>query len=434
LLISTPASTKLHYDPPPLMTVQPPPTDPVPKRFVARQPIFDQDRNVYGYELLFRSGLENFFSHPDGDLASDAVIDGFFLLGMEALTGGRRAFINCTRDVLLKGYASLLPKQRVALEILEDVTPDETVINACRALKAAGYVIALDDFDDRDALGPLVELADIIKVDFLMIKGEERRALVERFTPAGVRLLAEKVETHEDFKQAAEMGYAHIQGNFFARPEIVSGQDVPGFKLNYLRILQAILQPELNLAKMERIIKQDASLCFRLLRYLNSVLFGFREEIRSIRHALGLLGDEQVRKWASMVIASGMAQDKPSELVVSCLIRARFCEFLSTPIGLTSRSTDLFLMGLLSLMDAILDRPMASVLDSIPISPDIKDGLLGKEGGFHHVHRLVLACESADWEALVGIAAKLRLSEDKVFEGYLKSLEWSRQVFQSGSS
>jgi c-di-GMP-related signal transduction protein len=406
----------------------------VPKRFVARQPIFDQHRRVYGYELLFRSGLANFFSHPDGDLASDAVIDGFFLLGMEALTGGRRAFINCTRDVLLKGYASLLPKQRVALEILEDVTPDEDVINACRALKAAGYVIALDDFDDREALRPLVELADIIKVDFLVIRGAQRKALVERFSPVGVRLLAEKVETHDDFKQAAEMGYAHIQGNFFARPEIVSGQDIPGFKLNYLRILQAILEPELDLAQMESIIKQDASLCFRLLRYLNSILFGFREEIRSIRHALGLLGDEQVRKWASMVIATGMAQDKPSELVVSCLVRAKFCELLSEPIGLLSRSTDLFLMGMLSLMDAILDRPLASILDSIPVSPDIKAGLLGEQGVFHHTHRLVLACEGADWEALVDIAAKLRLSEENVSESYFKSLEWSRQVFQSGSS
>ena len=375
--------------------------------------------------------MANFFNHSDGDLASDAVIDGFFLLGMEALTGGLRAFINCTRDVLLKGYASLLPKQRVALEILEDVTPDEEVINVCRALKAAGYVIALDDFDDRDALRPLVELADIIKVDFLATKGQERRVLVERFTPAGVRLLAEKVETHEDFKQAAEMGYSHIQGNFFARPEIVSGQDIPGFKLNYLRILQAILQPELNLSQMEGIIKRDASLCFRLLRYLNSVLFGFSEEIRSIRHALGLLGDEQVRKWASMVIASGMAQDKPSELVVNCLIRARFCELLSAPIGLLSRSTDLFLMGLLSLMDAILDRPMSSILDSIPVSPDVKAGLLGKEGVFHHAHRLVLACEGADWEALVEIAAKLKLSEETVSGGYFKSLEWSRQVFQT---
>ncbi len=431
LSISTSADTKFECDTAPSMMVQPPPTDSVPKRFVARQPIFDQHRRVYGYELLFRSGLENFFSHPDGDLASDAVIDGFFLFGMEALTGGRRAFINCTRDVLLKGYASLLPKQRVALEILEDVTPDEEVINACRALKAAGYVIALDDFDDREVLRPLVDLADIIKVDFLAIKGEARRALVERFTPAGVRLLAEKVETHEDFKQAAEMGYAHIQGHFFARPEIVSGQDVPGFKLNYLRILQAILQPELNLAQMENIIKQDASLCFRLLRYLNSVLFGFREEIRSIRHALGLLGNEQVRKWASMVIASGMAQDKPSELVVNCLIRARFCEFLAEPIGLLSRSTDLFLMGLLSLMDAILDRPMASILDSIPVSPDIKTGLLGKEGIFHRAHTLVLACEGADWEALVEIAAKLKVSEETVSEGYFKSLEWSRQVFQT---
>ena len=166
----------------------------------------------------------------------------------------------------------------------------------------------------------------------------------------------------------------------------------------------------------------------RLLRYLNSILFGFREEIRSIRHALGLLGDEPVRKWASMVIATGMAQDKPSELVVSCLIRARFCELLSAPIGLSSRSTDLFLMGLLSLMDAILDRPMASILDSIPVSPDIKAGLLGEEGIFHHAHRLVLACEGVDWDALVDIAAKLRLSEETVSEGYFKSLEWSSQV------
>ena len=320
------------------------------------------------------------------------------------------------------------------IEILETVEPTADLIALCQSISDQGYSIALDDFVSGPKIEPLTHLAKLIKVDLRTTSRAEQERLIRTYQPRGITMLAEKVETHEDFRQAAEMGYSHIQGNFFARPEIVSGQDVPGFKLNYLRILQAILQPELNLTKLESIIKQDASLCFRLLRYLNSVLFGFKEEIRSIRHALGLLGDEQVRKWASLVIASGMGQDKPSELVVNCLIRARFCEFLSAPLGALNRSTDLFLMGLLSLMDAILDRPLASILESIPISPDIKAGLLGKEGVFHDAYRLVLACEGADWDTLVEIAAKLRLSEDNVFEGYLKSLEWSRQVFQSGSS
>ena len=358
------------------------------------------------------------------------VIDEF-LLGMETLTEGRVAFINCTREVLVRGHASVLPKGKVVLEILEDVAPDEAVMGACKALKAAGYVIALDDFDGYDEVEPLINLADIIKVDFRATTAKQQQLLVERYAPTGVRLLAEKVETRQEFLQAKEMGYTHIQGHFFARPEIITTQDIPGFKLNYLRILRAIHQPDLDLKDIEPTIRCDLSLCFKLLRYLNSALFGFREEIRSIRHALGLLGDEQFRKWASVVLTSGMAQDKAPELVVNSLVRARFCELLTERIGLNGRATDLFLMGLLSLMDAILDQPMASILESIPVATDIKAALLGKEGVLRDAYSLVLACEAGDWEPLLEIAALLKLSEEAISESYLSSVEWSKIVFRA---
>ena len=241
------------------------------KKFVARQPIFDAEQNVFAYELLFRTGMEDFFNFDDSDqAASSVIVDSFLLFGLETLTGGQKAFINCTREMLVKGYMALLPKEQVVVEILETVEPDEEIIGACLRLKRAGYLLALDDFVYEDKYEPLLELADIIKVDFQATEAAGRKSLVERMAPRGVKLLAEKVESKQEFEQAVEMGYDYFQGYFFSRPQILSGQDVPGYKLNYLRVLQAVNRPEVNLREIENVIKQDVSLTYKLLRYLNS--------------------------------------------------------------------------------------------------------------------------------------------------------------------
>ena len=400
------------------------------KKFVARQPIFDPHQKVYAYELLFRSGMDNFFDASDPDQASTSVIvDSLLLMGMEKLTGGDRAFINCTRNVLIKGYAALLPKDKVVVEILESVEPDDEVVGACLRLKRAGFMLALDDFIYEERLEPLLPLVDFVKIDFRETTEMDRRALVEKLSPRGIKMVAEKVETRSGLQQASEMGYTYFQGYFFSKPEIVVAQDIPGYKLNYLRVLQAVNQPEINLVELENIIKLEASLTYKLLRYLNSAFFGFRTEIRSIHHALALLGEEELKKWASLIAMAAMGADKPPELVVSVIVRAVFCESLAPRIGMMNRSNDLFLLGMMSLIDAVLDRPLPEILEKMPISHEVKEALLGVENRFRDVYETVIAYEAADWRSFAEKARKLNLDEETVPDLYLKSVEWAKNTF-----
>lgn len=400
------------------------------KKFVARQPIFDPHQKVYAYELLFRSGMDNFFDASDPDQASTSVIvDSLLLMGMEKLTGGDRAFINCTRNVLIKGYAALLPKDKVVVEILESVEPDDEVVGACLRLKRAGFMLALDDFIYGERLEPLLSLIDFVKIDFRETSEMDRKALVEKLSPRGIKMVAEKVETMSELHQASEMGYTYFQGYFFSKPEIIVAKDIPGYKLNYLRVLQAVNQPEINLVELENIIKLEASLTYKLLRYLNSAFFGFRTEIRSIHHALTLLGEEELKKWASLIAMAAMGADKPPELVVSVIIRAVFCESLAPRIGMMNRSNDLFLLGMMSLIDAVLDRPLPEILEKMPISHEIKEALLGGENRFRDVYETVIAYEAADWREFAEKARKLNLDEGIVPDLYLKSVEWAKNIF-----
>ncbi|MGH9454707.1 MAG: EAL and HDOD domain-containing protein, partial [Terriglobia bacterium] len=345
-------------------------------RFIARQPILDRKLRTFGYELLFRSGVENIFTFADGDQASRVVIDSIFLLGLEALTDSRQAFFNCTRDILVQDFAYLLPKDKVILEVLETVEVDDEVLRACRKLKVAGYQLALDDVTAQSVKHPLASLADFIKVDFTKTTPEERQALSRHFSQQNCRILAEKVETQDEFRSALEMGYGLCQGFFFARPQIMSRREVPAFRTNLLLILSEVNQPELNLEKVAETMQREASVCFRLLKYLNSFAFAFRGEIHSIRHGLALLGENDVRRWVSLVTASAMAEDKPAELMISSLIRARCCDLLAPSFRMGGRRTDLFLAGLFSLMDAVLDLPMASILADVPLAQDCRAALL----------------------------------------------------------
>ena len=257
----------------------------------------------------------------------------------------------------------------------------------------------------------------------------DRKALVEKLSSRGIKMVAEKVETRSELQQASEMRYTYFQGYFFSKPEIVVAQDIPGYKLNYLRVLQAVNQPEINLVELENIIKLEASLTYKLLRYLNSAFFGFRTEIRSIHHALALLGEEELKKWASLIAMAAMGADKPPELVVSVIVRAVFCESLAPRIGMMNRSNDLFLLGMMSLIDAVLDRPLPEILEKMPISHEVKKALLGVENRFRDVYETVIAYEAADWRSFAEKARKLNLDEETVPDLYLKSVEWAKNTF-----
>ena len=399
-------------------------------QFVARQTILTTDETVFGYELLFRDGVDDFFCNADVDAASRSTLNTSMLIGLDVLCDGRRAFINCTRDILLKDYITLLPSSQVVIEVLESVPADDLVVAACRRMKAAGYMIALDDFAANDPREALTDLADIIKVDMQSTSVAAAAAMVKKYGPWRCRMLAEKVETREEFLAAKKAGFLYFQGYFFRRPEILTAREIPANQVNYLRMLTAVSQHELNVRDIENLVKSEAALCYRLLRYLNSAAFGFAAEIHSVRHALSILGEREVRRWIRLVATLGAGQGKSSDLVLSALVRARFCELLSPK--LQHGDADLFLMGMLSLMDTILDIPMKKVVDDIPIDLESKTVLLGQPGRLRPFYQLMLAQESGEWKAVSDLSSQLHLSETDVADAHWQALQWAREV--SGGS
>jgi EAL and modified HD-GYP domain-containing signal transduction protein len=255
------------------------------------------------------------------------------VMGLDVLCDGRRAFVNCTRDTLIKGLVGLLPSITTVVEILERVPADPDATAACHSLKEQGYLIALDDYVADDRREPLADIADIIKVDLLLTTQDEREQLMKQFGPWRCRMLAEKVETQNQFAQARDQGFVYFQGYFFRRPEMMGTHDMPANRLNYIRMLQEVSRPELDVPGLEKLVKEEASVCYRLLRYLNSAVFGFKKEIHSVRHALSILGERDLRRWVRLIAAVGAGQDKTSDLVLSALVRGRFCELLAPKVA-----------------------------------------------------------------------------------------------------
>jgi c-di-GMP-related signal transduction protein len=402
---------------------------PEPTRFVARQPIFDRKLRVIGYELLFRDGVQNSFCAPDLDAACRSTLDSSWLMGFDILCSGALAFINCTREALLRGYSTLLPPHSTVVEVLETVVPDPEIFSVCRDLKKAGYLIALDDFVPNDAREPLVELADIIKLELPATPRKDWKRVVQHYESRSIRMLAEKVETHQEFLATQEAGFTYFQGYFFQKPVTLSTTEVPGSKIHYLRMIQAANQPDLNWEEVEGVVKQEPSLCYRLLRYLNSPAFGFRAEIKSVKHALTILGEREIRKWVSVVATLALGREKPGELIQTALLRGHFCELISDKLH--QRKADYFLLGLLSLMDAILGLPITEVLRRVSVDRTIKLALLHETSPLLPVYQLVLAHETADWVRCRSLSQQLKLEEAALAELYLESVKWARAVMQS---
>lgn len=395
--------------------------------FVARQPIFDRALRVYGYEILFRhSSFENFFSHPDPDEAASRVIhDSLHVFGLDVLAQDRRIFFNVTRSVLVENLVRMLPRERTVVELLETVSPDPEVIAACESLKAAGYTLALDDFVVYPGCEPLLDLADIVKVDFLVSPSSARAEVPARFRRPGLLFLAEKVETAEDFREALELGYDLFQGYFFRRPEILAAREIPSTETNYLRLLQAVSQDPIDFGRVEEIVKHDVSLSVRLLRFLNSAFFGWRSQVTSIKQALVLLGERPLRKWVTLVAVTGLGTDRPEELVITALLRARLCEELAQRQGRASEAFDLFVAGMLSALDSLLGRPLPDLLRELGVAPPLRQAIL--DGG-PSTFRLALAYESGHWEEAAAIARQLGLDETALPGIYRDAVAWAEQA------
>ena len=403
--------------------------------FVARQPILDRDLAIYGYELLYRSSVLNKYSGTDDTVASLQVLNNCcFTLEFADVAGGRPAFVNFTRELLLSRAAEMVSPQSLVVEVLEHVPGDAEVLAACRALHERGYLIAADDICRADQNEPLLAVADFIKVDFRGSTRAEQEKIVARYKARNVRLVAEKLETRAEFEHARNLGYGFFQGYFFARPVVLKGKEIPGFKLNYLRILDEVHRPEIEFRRLEQLIRQEVSVAYKLLKYANCALYAQRTTIESIRRALVILGETEIRKWTSIVLLMHLAVDKPSVVMMQSLVRAAFCESLAQLAGMGGRKSELFLMGMFSLLDAMVDQPLQQALKDIRLAPDIRDALIApnpEDGPIRTIYRLALAYERGAWQEVLEHAGHLRLETDEIGTAYVNAVSWCDQVFGS---
>lgn len=398
---------------------------PRPSRFLARQPILNARSEVIGYELLFRAGWENSF-RGESNAATLQTMDQMMYMGIESLTHNQLAFVNCTREALVGRLVTVLPSRTTVLEILETVEPDTEVLEACRELRKMGYQIALDDFVPRPGMGPLIEVASYVKVDFRLSDANERLEIHRMTRDSYAALLAEKVEDQEEFDIARAEGYEYFQGYFFCRPKVFANREIPPNRVNYLRLMVELTRKSLDLREVVRIVSLEASLCYRLLRLANSPLWGRRNDVTSVQDAFMLVGEDRFRALASVAASCVMSESQPSPLIILSVERARFCELLAPLIG--QNPTEQFMLGLLSLLDAMLQTPMESIVQSLPLRAEAKAALLGATNPAAIPLCLIRNFEAGAWGSCAVAADAVGVSEETLARLYFESVQWARDT------
>ncbi len=393
--------------------------------YMARQPILDAGERIAGYELLYRAAAESSAIFSDINAASHSVLEQIVILGCRELSGGKRLYVNCTGPLLVEDYVSVLPPESIVVEILESVEPADEVLEACRRLKRAGFTIALDDFVPSPLTLPFLPFADIVKVDFRSTDEETRARIVSKYCRK-VRALAEKVETRAEFQSALDAGFTLFQGYFFCQPVLLASQQLLPTRLNRLRLVEQICRPDLNFSDIENVIKEDAALCFRLLRYLNSCAFCLRTRIDSVRHALSLLGEHQIRKWVAVACVSFATEGSSPSSLSAALLRAHTGELLASRAR--CRPYDMFIVGLFSTMDVLLGMPLERILAQVTLPKECAAALTGEHNRLRDVLDLIVAWERGDWAQSLDACRRLGLDPEDLADAYLRSLQWVDSV------
>ncbi len=390
---------------------------------LARQPIFNTQMKVVAYELLCRSSHVNQANFSNGDAASSQVLlNAFTELSIASVVGNNLAFINFTRNLL----QTALPfdRKQLVIEVIEGQQVDATMMHALKVLREHKFTIALDDFVLTPETENLVSYADIIKLDVLQLTAQDILAHIKYLKPFGVKLLAEKVETYEMLEFCKSAGFDLFQGYFLARPQIIVGRKMPDNKQSVLQLLAALQNPEIPVDVIEKMLARDTVLSFKLLRLVNSAAFGLVRKVDSLKQAILLLGLNKIKNWVNILAMSNLG-DKPHELSVSALTRARMCELIAHQFDGKSKSDGYFTVGLLSTLDAFMDAPLASLLDSISLSQHINDAILSQLGSEGKVLEITTHYEKGEWEKI-----DWNYLEDKGINAehlagiYLETLEW----------
>ncbi|PJC87632.1 histidine kinase [Vibrio sp. HA2012] len=396
--------------------------------YVARQPILDREKKTIAYELLFRDGPNNAFPLVDPEHATSRLLIEQFLTYQGQTIDGKLGFVNFTCDSILKQTPVLFPKEQMVIEILETSIPSDELLKEIKSLKSKGYKVALDDFIPSPEWNRFLPYVDIIKLDIHQVSIPKAALLIKRLEETEIKFLAEKVETYDEFEKACNVGFDYFQGYFFGRPEIIEKKTIkPSFN-TVIELLKYIASEEIDFVQVEKLISSDVTLSFKLLRYVNATS-SIKTEISSFRQALAYLGEDKVRKFVSLVALAIVNEGKPEALYNLSIQRGRFCELIMQTVSHDENRDKGFLCGMFSLLDSLLDQDLESIAASLPVSKEIQNALILKEGVLGEVLALVIAIEQADWPKVVGLERQLKLSEAAVSEAYQHSICWTDEVF-----
>lgn len=401
---------------------------------IARQPIFSVYKKLYAYELLFRGDHDDECSEElAGDKATTSLLSSTFLTeGIEKISEAKPCFVNFTEKLLLQKIAVAFPQNRLVVEILEDVEPTPEIIAACTELKEMGYQLALDDFLYHPRFDPLLELVDIVKIDFVQSPVDSVYKILHKLSRfEHLKLLAEKVESYDEFEKAAKLGFHYFQGFFFSKPEKICIQELSSVKVNLLRLLAEVTKKNTTITRVGAIVSSDVALTYKLLRYLNSSHFYLLEKVESVVRAIAFLGAKRFRQFVLLAIISELATDKPEELIRLAVVRARFCELLADKNAEKRVVDELFLVGLFSLVDAMLDKTMTSLMQQMPLSEDVKNVLISRTGPYAGTLKAVEYYERGETEQCIASLSESAISRKDLGTVYLESLEYGKQLLAS---
>ncbi|MDA8165106.1 MAG: HDOD domain-containing protein [Desulfobacteraceae bacterium] len=405
--------------------------------FVARQPIFDRNEQICGYELLFRhSATATTACIFDSTVATSQMIADCFSIASSGFRKGNRAFINFTQDLLLKGAPLALPKDGCIIEILETVQPIPQVVEACRKYKEAGYRLALDDFVGEPGFEPFLEIADIIKVDMAQLKPPEIIRIAQRLERHQCELLAEKIENHQIYDLARSLGFRYFQGYYFSRPQVMSGRKISIEKIAKFKLLQELSKEDYKISELANIICTDVSLSYRLLTFLNSPAFALRQKIQSVPQAIVIMGEVPLKQWLNAVILADLdSSQRAWEIIFTSIRRGRFLELTA------SRTTcwphqpgSIFLLGLFSEIDALLGMNMHEIIKSIPLSHELNAALCGNNNAAHRWLTLARTIDNGDWPQVGNILSELHLQAEWVAKHHQEATAWARNLLDSTNS
>jgi len=394
--------------------------------YIARQPIFSNNMRLFGYELLYRRSFNNFYEGSDHNAATiDLLYNAFLVMGIHTLTDGTRGFINFTQDLLEQDIPSTLPKDQVVIEVLENVTANETVIEACRKLKASGYTIALDDFvfnrSDQDYT-PLIELADIIKIEFPLTDKNDQKALIRKYK--NKKFLAERVETREEYQEAVKMGYELFQGYFFSKPVILTAKEIGSLNVHMVSVLEELQKQDPDFSRIAETIQKDMGMSVKLLKMINSIYYGGTQKIKNLRQAIVRLGIQEMRRWVSLMLLREFESVENSELIKVCLLRARLLALIAQELKQPDLETDYFLTGLLSSIDIIVNNDMEKILESMALSPDVKAALLGEKGRLRDCLDCILKYERFEFDEVRLGLLRFDITLERFMDLYVDALSW----------